>query len=86
MIVLSQFSYTSVKKALMASSVAGDSGFAAMDVLARLAFVGEGRVGEWRRRSFMSRGISVLVGGWRLGMRRREEGGGFGRGKGEGGW
>jgi hypothetical protein len=38
MIVLTQFSYTSVKKFLMASSVCGEVGFAAMEVLARFWF------------------------------------------------
>lgn len=42
MIVLTQFSYVSVKNCLIASSVWGEVGFAAMDVLARVIDVAAG--------------------------------------------
>jgi hypothetical protein len=52
MIVFTQFSYTSPKNCLIASSVWGEVGFAAMEVEARLVFV-DG-VGAWRRRNLTS--------------------------------
>jgi len=55
MIVLTQFSYTSVKNCLIASSVWGDVGFAAIEVLARVVVVVAGWEGAWRRRNLTSR-------------------------------
>ena len=44
--VFTQFSYTSVKNCLIASSVWGDVGFAGMDVLARVDVAVAGCNGE----------------------------------------
>ena len=54
MIVLTQFSYTSAKNCLMASSVCGEVGFAAMDVLALVVFATAGWEGACRRKNLTS--------------------------------
>jgi hypothetical protein len=54
MIVLTQFSYTSVKNCLMASSVWGAVGLAPMDVLERDAFAAAGCEGACRRKNLTS--------------------------------
>jgi hypothetical protein len=51
--VLTQFSYTSVKNCLMASSVCGEVGLAPMDVLEREVLADAGW-GACRRRNLMS--------------------------------
>jgi hypothetical protein len=51
---LTQFSYTSVKNCLMASSVWGAVGLAPMDVLERDAFAAAGCEGACRRRNLTS--------------------------------
>jgi hypothetical protein len=53
MMVLTQFSYTSVKNCLMASSVCGDVGLAPIDVLEREVFADAGW-GACRRRNLIS--------------------------------
>jgi hypothetical protein len=59
MMVLTQFSYTSVKNCLIASSVCGDVGFAPMDVLER-DVLPAGCEGACRRRNLTS-GWAALI-------------------------